>query len=747
MAIVKEVDLKVNSKQAEQNVKNLNEQLEIQADVLMDLDKQLAKVAQRRAETSKGEMQKLNYLDGLTAKIKANILAEKAGLKELNLEKSKALRSEKEAKQAFVDSTKAIKKSTSAKTGDKTATQELTAQVDHFSGGAVSGFNKMLKSVMNVVKGMNFMKIAIIGTGIGALVIGIIALVQAFKRSSEGQNKFAKIMAVIGSVVDNLMDAFAGLGEGIIAAVENPTKAWDSFTNKLNAGYQFIKSQIIDRFGGAWKVLSGGIQAGILRMRIAWNEFTGDSEEANALKKELKDVNAKIIEGAKQIKKANNAVLAVYKEVKKAITAVIEEVVREGVIAAKIADNRAKAGKIAVALIVDRAKAERKIADLREKAADKEKYTAEERIKFLTEAGKVSQDLTNKEIYAAKLLYDAKVKENAQGKSNKDDIKEEAQLKANLFKLETKRLKTQKVLTSELTRAKKEAAAEDKRIADKKIADAKTRADLEKEITAAEANTVAEKRALELANEKARFEELITRATAEGLATEELKITQGERLAEIQAGFDEIDREAKQKKADQLKADTEKELELEEAKTAAKHKALGQLVSIFGAESAMGRAALIGKQLLHAKELLIDLGAIKSKAIKATAEANLGAVESTSSVSTGLAKTLKLGFPAAIPALIGYAASAVGIVSGVLSATKKTKTVAASLGGGGGGSSPVAPPMPQPAAFNVVGASETSQLADSIGGQSQQPSRAYVVAADVTTSQEMDRNTIEGASI
>ena len=144
---------------------------------------------------------------------------------------------------------------------------------------------------------------------------------------------------------------------------------------------------------------------------------------------------------------------------------------------------------------------------------------------------------------------------------------------------------------------------------------------------------------------------------------------------------------------------------------------------------------------------MIDLGAIKSKAIKATAEANLGAVESTSSVSTGLAKTLKLGFPAAIPALIGYAASAVGIVSGVLSATKKTKTVAASLGGGGGGSSPVAPPMPQPAAFNVVGASETSQLADSIGGQSQQPSRAYVVAADVTTSQEMDRNTIEGASI
>jgi hypothetical protein len=38
---------------------------------------------------------------------------------------------------------------------------------------------------------------------------------------------------------------------------------------------------------------------------------------------------------------------------------------------------------------------------------------------------------------------------------------------------------------------------------------------------------------------------------------------------------------------------------------------------IFGAESDMGRAALIGKQLLAAKELLIDLGVIKSKASKA----------------------------------------------------------------------------------------------------------------------------------
>jgi len=53
----------------------------------------------------------------------------------------------------------------------------------------------------------------------------------------------------------------------------------------------------------------------------------------------------------------------------------------------------------------------------------------------------------------------------------------------------------------------------------------------------------------------------------------------------------------------------------------------------------------------------------------------------------------------------------------------------------------------QAPAFNIVGASGETQLADAIGGQMQRPSRAYVVSNDVTTAQELDRNIIEGASI
>jgi hypothetical protein len=60
--------------------------------------------------------------------------------------------------------------------------------------------------------------------------------------------------------------------------------------------------------------------------------------------------------------------------------------------------------------------------------------------------------------------------------------------------------------------------------------------------------------------------------------------------------------------------------------------------------------------------------------------------------------------------------------------------------------SPSAPAIQAPA-FNVVGATQTSQLAQTISQSEQQPIKAFVVASDVSTAQELERSTIEGASI
>jgi len=609
----------------------------------------------------------------------------------------------------------------------KKSAKENGEALNQMSGGAVGRLKGLKSGIGGVVKGFKSLKFAIMASGIGALLLAVLAVGKAFTSSEEGQNKFAKIMGVIGSVVGNLVDAFADLGEGIIAAVENPAKAWDSFTNKLNAGYQFIKSQIIDRFGGAWKVLSGGIQAGILKMRIAWNEFTGDSEEADALKDELEDVNAKIIEGAEQIKKANNAVLAVYKEVKKAITSVIDEVVREGVIAAKIADQRAKADKLDRKIITDRAEANRKRAELLDKAVQKEKFTAKERIAFLTEAGRIEDEITAKEVKAAKLRYDSKVAENALSKSTKEDLLEEANLKANLINLETAKLSKQKAVSAQIVGAKREEAAEIKAIEDKAIADKKAIQELE-------ANTEEEKRALALQKEKEKFDEAIALAIEQGLSTEELERSQKESIQLMRDGFAEIDNGRDIKAAADKKVIDDKAVA--DAKVISDAK-----IDIAKKEEAAKKASLNG----YASALSSISGVLGQQTEEGKAIAIASSLVNTYASISGQLKAFS-GVP--VPGYAIAQAIATGVVG--FANVKKIASVKIpkSSGGGGGGASGSAPSIPSaPPAFNVVGASETSQLADSIGSQSQEPTRAYVVSADVTTSQEMDRNTIEGASI
>jgi hypothetical protein len=104
---------------------------------------------------------------------------------------------------------------------------------------------------------------------------------------------------------------------------------------------------------------------------------------------------------------------------------------------------------------------------------------------------------------------------------------------------------------------------------------------------------------------------------------------------------------------------------------------------------------------------------------------------------------------AAAEATMNNVSAGIGIASTIAATAKGLSAMGGggsgggtSVGGdGGGGGAPAAP------SFNVVGASSTNQLAQTIGSQQQQPIKAYVVANDVTTQQGLDRNIVQSASI
>lgn len=569
----------------------------------------------------------------------------------------------------------------------------IEAAGDKMTGGLVSGFKGAMKGVKSMIMGLKTMKGAIIATGIGALVILVTSLTAAFTSTEEGQNKLAKGMAILGSITGNIIDLFAALGNGIMNAFSNPVESIIKLKDLIIENITNRITSLIETFG----FLGSAIK------KVFERDFSGALEDA---------------------KKAGSSYIDTMTGVKDSIDKVgdsvgnlANELIREGKIAAGIADQRAKADKLDRDLTVERAEANRKRADLLDKSAQKENFTAKERIQFLTEAGEIEDEITAKEIVAAKLRFDAKVAENKLAGSTKSDLEEEANLKAQLINLETAKLMKAKAVSAQILGAKREEAAElkviedqatlDQETADALIVDkAKTLKDLEKQIKEAEAVSEDERRALEIEKTIEHYDQLILLADDQNLATEGLVKA---KLAAV-AKFSKAEADVQIKFADMT----------QDEKLGLAKGGLNDMATILGKESAAGKAAAI-------------------------ASATISTFESAQSSYNSLS-----GIPIVGPVLGALAAGA-AITSGFAQVKAITATKLPSLNGQAApsvsGGTPSAPSISKPPAFNTVGASDTNQLAGAIGQQEQKPVKAFVLSNDVTTAQGLERNIVEGATI
>ena len=150
-------------------------------------------------------------------------------------------------------------------------------------------------------------------------------------------------------------------------------------------------------------------------------------------------------------------------------------------------------------------------------------------------------------------------------------------------------------------------------------------------------------------------------------------------------------------------------------------------------------------QIDNAEEVGGAIGQLSAIAGEGTAAGKaLGVASATIDTYVGANKAIAKGGFAGIAQAIAIIATGLSNVKTILS-TKVPKSTVGGVSTGGGGEA--TPALPAPPSFNIVGATETSQLADAIGGQTQQPVQAYVVANDVTTAQSLENNIVEGATL
>lgn len=294
-------------------------------------------------------------------------------------------------------------------------------------------------------------------------------------------------------------------------------------------------------------------------------------------------------------------------------------------------------------------------------------------------------------------------------------------------------------------------------------------AKLKDRIREAQANKEDEARELELTKIKEHNKKLLEEAKLAGLLTEELETSLNERL---QAKKDEFAKQDEDKRKKKLEEDQQKrfeELELSkefDALTFEEQREIlneRQAIDLEDETLSQEQRTELENQFSDARTE-IALRESEAKAAAAMSFANsLGkvgnligketqagklAASAAALIQTYLAaqqaRTSQLAIPTPDAPVRAALAMAVEIAAG-LKNVKEINTIKVPRASGGG-TAPTPSASPAPPSFNIIGATETSQLADAVASQTQEPVQAYVVANDVTTAQSLENGIIEGAT-
>jgi hypothetical protein len=613
--------------------------------------------------------------------------------------------------------------------------ETLKGSIDKTTGGAISRFKGLAGTLKSVSSGFKTLRGAIIASGIGALLIAITSIIAAFKSSEEGQNKFAKLMAVIGSVVDNVIDVFASLGEiiiGLFSGESEAIKAAKSFGKKLFDVVGLPIKTIIDTAKTLASVL------GAL--------FSGDIEGAfNSLNQGVKDITGNFTEAGDAIMSAKDTIVDFGKEA-----------ANEAKLAAKVADDRAKADKIDRDLLVERARLENEIAQLRLQSREEEKFNAKERASFLKEAQKLEDSLLEKEKESLKLRADAVALENTFARSTKENLDAEAEAQAKLLRVQAARTNAQRQTQRELNRLNREIAAEARARAkeeedrQKKLEEdnkkrlesiAKIREKFVTEQENLEDQTEEQKLARQRERAQAELDQLIGTETEKRQAQIELDTFFDNKEIELR---DKKNKALEQKNKESRERDAEEEkriaavvaqakLDIQNAELDNIAKGIGIAKGLFEKNKALQAAAVVAENAVGVARILINTQAANAKvgakyagipggAALAAAEISANKINAALGIATSIKATLKA------TGILGKSGGATGGQS-------------VPSGGAGGGQEPQAP------AFNLIGqAGGVNQIEEGLQ-QEQTPIQAFVVSGDVSSAQELDRNIIDSATI
>jgi len=572
-------------------------------------------------------------------------------------------------------------------------------------GDGVGKLNPAFGSAVKGANGLILKMWEMVANPVGAILAGIVItakfLYEAFQSSVAGGKELKAIFAAISTVGEQVKDAMFGLGRALIGVT---TAAYKFITLDFKGAAESMKEANREA-SNSYKQLGNAVDG--TTAKIVYN--LTKQQQANDKAKKIQDLTQsetnKLLVQSREILTDETTSI---KEKKKAL----EEVTK--------AEKASSAEKTRIAaedlrILKEKAKALGGEAEKKMKGEIREATIALNVAE--TENAMTAIKLNKqKKMLGRQEAADAKEKNDAIIASNKEVAdKRKAQLKIE----EDERKRIAKENLDAMMASAKEVADKERSLRESKETPAqKEEREYQEWLTKYQANNLN----TELLNKQHKDNlAIIAKTDAEKIAADK-KIVDDKILSDEKIISDE--------KIKIAQAEAQQKKDIQDAAFNLASGAVNFLKEIGGKNKAIQKAAIIAENAIGIGKMIIANNA-----------ANIGALATPQAILTSGAS--------AVPVIaMNNITTALGVATTIASTAKALQAVGGggaggspSVGGGGGGAAPAAP------AFNVVGASSTNQLAQTIGNQQQQPIKTYVVAGDISTAQSLERNIISSASI
>jgi hypothetical protein len=681
------------------------------------------------------------------------------------------------------------------------AKQEIPIKITVDTKGAEQGVANLKVTIENTEKaakgaGEAAKKSAGFFGGLGGAIkaLGVVSVIAGafgvLKDALFKNQKVADTFAAITGTIASLMTQLINIISGVIDRVSKSTNGFDALGKVMKGLLTLALTPI--------KVVFFEIKLAIELLQLAWEKSVfgkGDEGRIKELTANIKATKDSLIGVGKDAINAGKDIATNFVDAAKSIGDVVTGTI-EGVkkidVAATFEQQKAitrlkNNAELAAATLAGLIEKYDRQAEQQRQIRDDETKSIEERIAANNQLGKILEQQRRAQLQQAQaILASAQAEANAD-RANIQLQKAVIDAKNNVAAVEaqiTGLLSEQKVNAVGLAKIKIElgkqeaqaanqrllneqkAAAEliknenDKLAAKKKIFEEESKIELARlqgNVDAANVGTEARIAAeIELANKKSELaiqgQTLDRQILETGLNTQLEQINKQKEIYQLdfdaRAQFIEqekmlLDQQlankliTDQQYLDAKRGITAQENQLEIDKLNQKKAITDQIIGLFGAETDVGRAALVIKQVLAAQEMLME-------AKKTITFGKLKLAESTASVAAGTAKTAAIGFPQNIPMLIGYGLQAAGIIMAIKQAVSGIGKAAGSGISVDTGSIKTTAPVSSMPSPQVEATQVNTAAVNQMGNRA---ARAYVLNSDIQNEQQRNAYINRNASI